>query len=106
MILAPNGSITIYSYNKSDGSYNRINIDKANINYTKAITFSDKTVSEGYTTRIIIDNEYEIATGDKLIIGTVETDISSVKDLKDFEVLTIVSINRNNILNSVKLGAK
>ena len=106
MVLIPNNTITIYSYNKSDGSYTRINIDKANISYNRVATFNDKTVNVGYTTSIIIDNEYKVATGDKIVIGTLDTDISSVKDLKDLEVLTVVGISKNTILNSLKLEAK
>ena len=103
MVILPNGSITIYSYNNN--SYTRINIPKANIDYKRVVTTNDKKASVSYTVKIIIDNEYKIAVGDKIVLSTIETDINSIKDLKDYEVLTITGISKSSIFNSLTLEA-
>ena len=107
MVLIKNADITIYHFNPKTQSYTRTNLDGVNWNSKRNATVADKGINVAYTTMIIADRgEYNFSTGDKVVKGHIEKDIVKLTDLKDYNVLTIVGLQENNIMQSINIECK
>ena len=84
MVLFQNADITVYRLNK-DQSYTRINIKDVNWNSKRNAGVDGKGVNVYYTTMIVIPSGYNVTTGDKIVKGTLDIDISRLSDLKERE---------------------
>ena len=106
-VLFPNSDITIYHFDKTTQKYTRYNIQDVNMNSKRNSTVSDNGVNIFYTTMIVAPiGDYKATTGDKVIKGNITLDINKISDLKDYEVLTVVGIQSNNIFNTVNIECK
>ena len=106
-VLFPNADITLYHFDKISQKYTRYNIKNVNVNSKRNSTVSDKGVNIAYTTIIVApQGDYKLTTGDKVIKGNITLDINKISDLKDYEVLTVVGIQSNNIFNTVNIECK
>ena len=106
-VLFPNADITLYHFDKISQKYTRYNIKNVNVNSKRNSTVSDKGVNVAYTTMIVAPNSsYTLVTGDKIVKGNITLDINKIADLKDYEVLTVVGIQSNNIFNTVNIECK
>ena len=106
-VLLPNADITLYHFDKISQKYTRYNIKNVNLNSKRNSTVSDKGVNVAYTTMIVAPNSsYTLVTGDKIVKGNITLDINKIADLKDYEVLTVVGIQSNNIFNTVNIECK
>ena len=106
-VLFPNSDITIYHFNKTTQNYTRYNIRNVNMNSKRNSTVSDNGVNIFYTTMIVApQGDYKATTGDKVIKGNITLDINKISDLKDYEALTVVGIQSNNIFNTVNIECK
>lgn len=107
MVLIKNADITLYHFNPSTQTYTRTNIDGVNLNSKRNATVSDKGVNVAYTTMIIADKaDYKVATGDKIVKGNIDLDISKLSDLRDYTVLTVVGVQENSIMDSINIECK
>lgn len=107
MVLIRNADVTIYHLNPKTQLYTRTNIDGVNWNSKRNATVTDKGVNVAYTTMIVADNgNYKVDTGDKVVKGNIDLDITKLSDLKDYTVLTIVSVQENNIMQSINIECK
>lgn len=105
MVLFQNADITVYRLNK-DQTYTRINIKDVNWNSKRNAGVDGKGVNVYYTTMIVVPGEYELTTGDKVIKGTLDIDISRLSDLKEYEVVTVVGVQYNDIFDSYSIECK
>ena len=106
-VLFPNADITLYHFDKISQKYTRYNIKNVNVNSKRNSTVSDKGVNVAYTTMIVAPNgSYTLVTGDKIVKGNITLDINKISDLKDYEALTVVGIQSNNIFNTVNIECK
>lgn len=106
-VLIKNADITIYNFNSKTQIYTRYNIDGVNLNSKRSATVTDKGVNISYTTMIVADKgDYKINTGDKVVIGNISLDITRLTDLKDYEVLTVVGAQDNNIFKTLNIECK
>lgn len=106
-VLIKNADITIYHLDPKTQFYSRINIDGVNLNSKRNSTVSDKGVNIAYTTMIIAPiGVYEVNLGDKIVKGNVALDITRLTDLKEYEVLTVVGIQCNNIMQTINIECK
>lgn len=105
MVLIRNADVTIYHLNPKTQLYTRTNIDGVNWNSRRNATVSDKGVNVAYTTMIVADNG-KVDTGDKVVKGNISLDITKLSDLKDYTVLTVVSVQGNNIMQSINIECK
>lgn len=110
MVLFPNADITIFRHyldiNKID-AYKRINIDNVNWNSKRNATVNDKGVNVAYTTMIVVPGvAYNFTTGDKVVKGHLELDITRISELFSYNPLTIVGIQENNLFNTINIECK
>lgn len=106
-VLIRNADITIYHLDSKTQIYSRINIDGVNFNSKRNATVSDKGVNISYTTMIVTDKgNYGVTTGDKVVKGNISLDITRLADLKDYEVLTVVGVQENNIFKTLNIECK
>lgn len=107
-MLINNGTLTIYSpyYEGTTLKYKRINIPRANIRSKRNATVGDKKINVFYTTFIVVDSEYKVKTNDKIVLESLFEDISEIKELQDYDVLTVVGVQRNTMFNSITIEAK
>lgn len=106
-VLIKNADITIYHLDTKTQEYSRININGVNWNSKRNATVSDKGVNIAYTTTIVAPSgDYEVATGDKVIKGILDFNITRLTDLKAYEVLTVVGLQENRMLNTINIECK
>lgn len=106
-VLIKNADITVYKLDSKTQVYSRININDVNWNSKRNATVTDKGVNVFYTTNIIADiGDYKITTGDKVVKGSINLDITRLTDLKDYILLTVVGVQENNILNTINIECK
>lgn len=106
MVLFQNADMTIYHLNKNQ-SYTRININNVNWNSKRTATVSDKGINIAYTTMIIADmGNDKVTTGDKIIKGNIELDITRLGDLKAYEIVTVVGVQYNDIFGSYSIECR
>lgn len=106
-VLIKNADITIYHLDSETQTYSRINVDGVNLNSKRNATVSDKGVNIAHTTMIVADKgTYEVTTGDKVVKGNISLDIIRLTDLKDYEVLTVVGVQENNIFKTPNIECK
>ena len=55
---------------------------------------------------IIPTSGYNVTTGDKIVKGTLDIDISRLTDLKEYEPVTVVGVQYNDIFNSYSIECK
>lgn len=107
MVLFPNADITLYHFDKATQTYTRYNIYNVNCNSKRNATVSDKGVNIAYTTMIVAPIEsYEVSTGDKIVFGSITLDITKSTELKAYEPVTVVGIQKNNIFNTLNIECK
>lgn len=109
MVLISNGSITVYSPyydNNKTLKYKRINIPNVNISKKRVASMSDKGVEVSYITSIVIDNNYSVKEEDKIVLSSINLDIEKIKDLKDYETLTVVGVQVNSQFETIKVDCK
>lgn len=106
-VLIKNADITVYKLDSKTQEYSRLNINDVNWNSKRNSTVSDKGVNIAYTTMIVAQKgDYTITTGDKIVKGNISLDITRLTDLKDYDVLTIVGIQENNIMQTLNIECK
>ena len=104
MVLFPNCDITIYHLDKKTQTYNIINIENVNWSGKRTATVNDKGINVAYTSIISAEKgDYEINTGDKIIKGSIELDITRLSDLKDYEVVTVIGTQESDLFNSISI---
>ena len=115
--MITNSSLTIYHKDGLDVATHLEIWTK--YNYDKVWYFGGKgaSINKGYDNandveiRIPYNSELDItkfAIGDIIVKGTLDFDINTQKDLKDYEIYNITSINNNNFGNNphIHIGGK
>ena len=106
MVLFVNADMTVYRLNK-DQSYTRININNVNWNSKRTATVNDKGINIAYTTMIVAElGDNKVTTGDKIVKGNISLDITRLSELKEYEPVTVVGIQYNDIFNSYSIECK
>lgn len=106
-VLIKNADITIYHLDSKTQIYTRYNIDGVNLNSKRNSNVSDKGINIFYTTMIVADKgSYEVTTGDKVVSGNISLDITKTTDLKDYNPITVVGVQENNIFKTVNIECK
>lgn len=110
-VLIKNTDITVYRHyydNNGLDKYERINYDGVNLQSKRNATVTDKGVNVAYTTVIVIDGiNHQFSTGDKVITGHIEADITKLSDLKQYNPpITIIGIKPNKMFNSTTIECK
>ncbi|MGN1358664.1 MAG: DUF6751 family protein [Bacilli bacterium] len=106
MVLFQNADMTIYHLNK-DQTYSRINIDNVNWNSKRTATVNEKGINIAYTTMIVADmGDNKITTDDKIVKGNINLDITRLSELKDYELVTVVGVQYNDIFGSYSIECK
>lgn len=106
-VLIKNADITIYNLDAKTQTYSRVNINGVNWNSKRSATVTDKGVNIAYTTMIVADEgNYGVTTGDKVVKANISLDITRLTDLKDYELLTVVGIQENNIFKTLNIECK
>ena len=106
MVLFVNADITVYHLDKKTQTYNRINIKNVNWSGKRNAGVDGKGVNVYYTTMIVIPSGYNVTTGDKIVKGTLDIDISRLTDLKEYEPVTVVGVQYNDIFDSYSIECK
>jgi hypothetical protein len=106
MVLFQNANMTIYHLNK-DQTYSRINIDNVNWNSKRTATVSDKGINIAYTTMIVADmGDNKVTIGDKIVKGNISLEINRLSELKEYEPVTVVGVQYNDIFGSYSIECK
>ena len=106
MVLFPNADVTIYHLNK-DQTYSRINLENVNWSGKRTATVNDKGVNVAYTVMVTAEiGDYKVYTGDKVIRGNIDFDITRLSDLKEYEVVTVIGTQESDIFHSLSIECK
>lgn len=109
-VLIKNANITVYRHYYDDNMldcYERINLDGVNLNSKRNATVTDKGINVAYTTMIMVDGiNHAFTTGDKVVNGHIEVDISRLSELNVFNPVTIVGVQPNKMFNSTTIECK
>ena len=106
MVLFINADMTVYHLNK-DQSYTRININNVNWNSKRTATVSDKGINIAYTTMIVAElGDNKVTTGDKIVKGNISLDITRLSELKEYEPVTVVGIQYNDLFGSYSIECR
>lgn len=109
-VLIKNANITVYRHYYDDNGldcYERINYDGVNLQSKRNATVTDKGINVAYTTVIVVDGiNHAFTTGDKVVNGHIEVDITKLNDLKVFNPMTIIGIQPNSLFNSTTIECK
>ena len=106
MVLFPNADVTIYHLNK-DQTYSRINLENVNWSGKRTAKVNDKGVNVAYTVMVTAEiGDYKVCTGDKVIRGNIELDITRLSDLNEYEVVTVIGTQESDIFHSLSIECK
>ena len=107
MILFPNCDVTIYHLDKKTQKYSRINLESVNWNGKRNATVSDKGVNIAYTVIITAEiGDYKVYMGDKVVKGNITLDITRLSELSDYEPITVIGTQENDIFHSLSIECK
>ena len=107
MVLFPNADVTIYHLDKKTQKYSRINLESVNWNGKRNATVSDKGVNIAYTVIITAEiGDYKVYMGDKVVKGNITLDINRLSDLSEYEPITVIGTQENDIFHSISIECK
>ena len=107
MVLFPNADVTIYHLDKKTQKYSRINLNNVNWNGKRNATVSDKGVNIAYTVIITAEiGDYKVYMGDKVVKGNITLDITRLSELSEYEPITVIGTQVNDIFHSLSIECK
>ena len=107
MVLFQNCDVTIYHLDKKTQKYSRINLENVNWNGKRNATVSDKGVNIAYTVMITAElGDYTVHMGDKVVKGNITLDITRLSELSEYEPITVIGTQENDIFHSLSIECK
>ena len=107
MVLFPNSDVTIYHLDKKTQTYSRINLENVNWNGKRNSTVTDKGVNIAYTVIITAEiGDYKVYMGDKVIKDNINLDITRLSELSEYEPVTVIGTQENDIFHSLSIECK
>ena len=107
MVLFPNCDVTIYHLDKKTQKYSRINLENVNWNGKRNATVSDKGVNIAYTVIITAEiGDHKVYMGDKVVQGNITLDITRLSELSEYEPITVIGTQENDIFHSLSIECK
>ena len=78
-----------------------------NWNGKRNATVSDKGVNIAYTVMITAEiGDYKVHMGDKVVKGNITLDITRMSELSEYEPITVIGTQENDIFHSLSIECK